>query len=66
MAALMALASGLGPMVAGVIYDRSGGYGPFLIAGAIGCAFSGFLMISLPAYPKWQRIAGEGVPSPAV
>ena len=71
MAALMALASGLGPMVAGVSYDHWGGYGPFLLAGAIGCALSGFIMITLPVYPKWQRTAGEGatladgiVPSP--
>jgi predicted MFS family arabinose efflux permease len=55
MAALMALASGLGPMVAGLIYDLSGGYGPFLAAGAVGCALGGVLMISLPGYPVWQK-----------
>ncbi|MEO6091449.1 MAG: MFS transporter [Novosphingobium sp.] len=55
MAALMALAAGVGPMVAGVIYDQFGGYGPFLIAGTIGCLFGGILMISLPAYPAWQE-----------
>jgi predicted MFS family arabinose efflux permease len=59
MAALMALASGLGPLLAGVIYDHWGGYGPFLLAGAIGCALSGFLMITLPAYPDWQRTVPE-------
>jgi len=61
MATLMAFASGLGPMVAGVIYDRMGGYGPFLLAGAVGCALSGVLMITLPAYPDWQRTAREPV-----
>ena len=55
MAALMALASGVGPMLAGVIYDMADGYGPFLLAGAAGCALGGVLMISLPAYPKWAE-----------
>lgn len=55
MAALMALASGVGPMLAGVIYDMANGYGPFLLAGAAGCALGGVLMISLPAYPKWAE-----------
>jgi predicted MFS family arabinose efflux permease len=48
MSALMALASGLGPFMAGYMYDQSGGYGPFLIVGTIGCAIGGLLMISLP------------------
>jgi hypothetical protein len=55
MAALMAAAAGLGPLVAGAVYDFSGGYGPFLLAGAIGCAFGGALIVSLPAYPKWEK-----------
>lgn len=55
MGALMALASGLGPMAAGIVYDKLGGYGPFLLAGGIGCALSGLLMISLPAYPSWKN-----------
>jgi MFS family permease len=49
----MALAAGVGPLIAGAIYDRFGGYGPFLAAGAIGCVFGGILMISLPAYPAF-------------
>lgn len=55
MAALMAAAAGSGPLVAGMVYDLTGGYGPFLLAGAIGCAFGGLMVISLPAYPKWER-----------
>ncbi|MCE7797153.1 MFS transporter [Sphingobium sufflavum] len=55
MGALMALASGLGPMTAGIIYDQAGGYGPFLLAGAIGCALGGVLMMTLPAYPVWTK-----------
>jgi predicted MFS family arabinose efflux permease len=55
MAACMAAASGLGPLIAGVVYDTTGGYGPFLLAGAIGCAFGGLMIISLPGYPKWDK-----------
>jgi len=55
MAALMALASGMGPLLAGRIYDLSGGYAPFLIAGAAGCVLGGIMMISLPRYPAWER-----------
>jgi predicted MFS family arabinose efflux permease len=55
MAALMAAAAGLGPLVAGAVYDLTGDYGPFLLAGAIGCAFGGMMIISLPAYPKWEK-----------
>lgn len=64
MSALMALASGLGPFVAGYTYDQAGGYGPFLIAGTIGCALSGLLMISLPRTPSWdgQAVVESGRP----
>ncbi|MDT7535452.1 MFS transporter [Sphingobium sp. SA2] len=55
MAALMALASGVGPLLAGYIYDISGGYSPFLLIGALGCAAGGLLMISLPVYPSWDN-----------
>lgn len=55
MAALMALASGVGPLLAGYIYDISGGYSPFLLIGALGCAVGGLLMISLPVYPAWKK-----------
>jgi predicted MFS family arabinose efflux permease len=61
MAALMAAAAGLGPLVAGAVYDTTGGYSLFLLAGAIGCAFGGLLVISLPGYPKFEKIAEEGV-----
>ena len=41
MSSLMALASGMGPMLAGLTYDLSGGYGLFLLAGTVGCAWAG-------------------------
>jgi predicted MFS family arabinose efflux permease len=55
MSSLMALAAGVGPLLAGYIYDSSGGYGLFLIIGAIGCAVGGMLIISMPPYPKWKE-----------
>jgi len=55
MAACMAAAAGLGPLLAGAVYDLTGSYGLFLLAGAIGCAFGGAMIISLPAYPRWAR-----------
>jgi len=55
MAAMMALAAGVGPMIAGAVYDTTGGYEPFLLVGAIGCALGGALIFSLPPYPKWEQ-----------
>jgi predicted MFS family arabinose efflux permease len=55
MSSLMALASGMGPLLAGMIYDYSGGYRLFLLAGTVGCALGGLLIISMPAYPNWER-----------
>jgi len=55
MAACMAAAAGLGPLLAGAVFDLAGSYGWFLMAGAIGCAFGGMLIVSLPAYPKWEK-----------
>jgi predicted MFS family arabinose efflux permease len=63
MAACMAAAAGLGPLVAGAVYDLTGSYGPFLLAGAIGCAFGGLMIISLPNYPKWEKRAEAAAPA---
>lgn len=60
MSSLMALASGLGPLMAGLFYDYGGGYGPFLLFGAIGCALGGALMMTLPPYPKFEEPQPSG------
>ncbi|MFA7603959.1 MAG: MFS transporter [Novosphingobium sp.] len=65
---LVALGSALGPLVAGIVYDQSGGYGPFLAAGTVGCLFCGLLIVTLPRYPDWNEqgmAAGAAVPTPA-
>lgn len=58
-AASMALASALGPLVAGQIYDFAGDYEPFLWAGVVGCTIGGLLLISLPRYPSWESSPEE-------
>lgn len=59
MNSLVALGSALGPLFVGIIYDSLGGYNIFLIVGTIGCLFSGFLIVTLPGYPKWQNNRDE-------
>jgi predicted MFS family arabinose efflux permease len=61
MSTLLALASGIGPFVAGLIYDHAGGYDPFLIAGTVGCALSGVLIASLPRSPDWTAAPAGSV-----
>jgi len=51
---ITALGAGVGPVLAGLVYDLSGSYGLFLIAGAIGSLLCGLLLIGLPAYPVWE------------
>ena len=51
---LVSLGTGIGPMVAGLVYDFTGNYTLFLIAGAVGSVVCGVLIISLPRYPDWS------------
>lgn len=55
MGSLIALGSALGPLAAGMIYDMTGGYTPFMIAGTIGCLISGLVIFTLPDYPVWEN-----------
>jgi predicted MFS family arabinose efflux permease len=56
-AGLIALASASGPVVAGAVYDLSGGYGMFLLLGGIGSLVGAAIMVSLPGFPKWDAKA---------
>ncbi|EJU13644.1 major facilitator superfamily protein [Sphingomonas sp. LH128] len=58
MAGLMAAASGIGPLVAGVIFNFDN-YTPFLAVGAAGCVAGGILMLTLPSYPTWRQTEDE-------
>lgn len=48
---LVAFGSGVGPMLAGFVYDSAGNYGAFLLAGTVGCVLCGLLIMTLPRYP---------------
>lgn len=56
---LVALGSALGPLLAGMVYDATGGYGGFLLAGAIGCVVCGVTIATLPRYPDWGASRGK-------
>ena len=51
---LVTIGSGFGPIVAGITFDKTSSYSPFLVAGAIGCVFCAFITASLPRYPTWE------------
>jgi hypothetical protein len=38
-----------------MIFDLTGSYATFLLIGALGCFFSGLLILTLPRYPVWRR-----------
>lgn len=57
---LVSLGSALGPLLAGIVYDRTGGYGPFLLAGTVGCLLCGLLILTLPRYPDWGAEESPG------
>lgn len=64
MASIMALASGLGPILGGLSYDAYGNYTPLLIGGVIGCVASSLLLMRLGDYPVWEArdpLASQGV-----
>jgi predicted MFS family arabinose efflux permease len=54
MTSAIALASGIGPLLAGMMYDYSGSYTSLLIAGTILPIISGALLFSLGRYPDWD------------
>jgi MFS family permease len=59
MASLIAAGSGLGPVMAGYIFEHHGSYAPFLIFGIIASIVSALLIMSLGAYPDWNRSSAE-------
>lgn len=63
MASIIALGSGLGPVVGGMIHDLYGSYTPLLVAGIVGCLFSGFLIMGLGPYPVWESDKASAEPA---
>lgn len=54
MTSLVAVGSGVGPMIAGLVYDVAGNYDLFLQGGAAACILSSILIATLPRYPVWK------------
>lgn len=54
MTSVIALASAVGPLAAGLSYDRYGSYTPLLLTGVVISLVSGGLVFSLRAYPDWR------------
>ncbi|TCM33051.1 MFS transporter [Novosphingobium sp. ST904] len=54
MTSVIALASAIGPLAAGLSYDRYGSYTPLLLAGVAISLISGGLVFSLRPYPEWR------------
>jgi len=61
---MVSLGSGMGPLLAGVIYDLTGGYDAFLMAGTVGLVLSGLMLFTLPRYPDWD-LGNEAALQPA-
>lgn len=60
MSCLVALGAGLGPFIAGVIYDFFGSYEALLAVGIPASLLSGLLLYRLGPYPDWNlRVAQE-------
>lgn len=59
MTSVVAIGSGVGPVLAGAVYDQTGNYDAFLIGGTIGCILCGALTLLLPAMPTWRSLNPE-------
>ena len=55
MASLIALGSGLGPVLGGIAYDFRGDYTYLLIGGIAASLFSAMLIFGLGRYPEWDE-----------
>ncbi len=61
MSSMIALASGVGPMLAGFSHDLSGSYAPLLVVGTFMSLVSGALVFSLGRYPVWTPVEDKTV-----
>ncbi len=55
MASLIAAGSGLGPLMAGFLFDIYGNYDVYLWIGVVGTLISAWLIFGLPGYPDWVK-----------
>lgn len=59
MASVIALGSGLGPVLGSIFYDIFSSYNPFLMVGVAGSLVSGYLIFRLSSYPVWEDDRSE-------
>jgi predicted MFS family arabinose efflux permease len=59
---IMATSSGVAPLVAGLIYDRTGGYVPLLFGGIPAALIAALLILALGPFPVWKH---DAAPAPA-
>lgn len=62
MASIIALGAGLGPMLAGAVYDVYGSYSPLIIVGIPGSLIAGLLLIGMGPYPDWSGRTASPAP----
>jgi MFS family permease len=55
MMSLIAIGGGIGPVVAGAMYDHFGNYSLFLMVGIPSCLVAGALIFFLGPYPDWSK-----------
>ena len=55
MASMIALGLGVGPVISGLIYDASGGYGTLLVSAVPAAILGGILISALGPYPVWKQ-----------
>jgi predicted MFS family arabinose efflux permease len=60
---MVALGTGIGPLIAGLTFDLTGSYTPFLLAGVVGSVICGLLIATLPRYPEWTSPADAALAS---
>ena len=53
MFSLIAMGSGMGPLLAGATYDVFGSYGPLIMGGIPASLIAGLLLVGLGPYPQW-------------
>lgn len=59
MASVIALGSGLGPVLGSIFYDAFSSYNLFLVTGVVGALVSGYLIFRLSDYPAWEAVQTE-------
>ncbi len=66
MSSLIALGGGLGPLVAGLVFDHFGSYNYLLVASVAGTFLSAALILGLGHYPDWNaELRGPATPQGA-